>query len=391
PMAPTTPASPEVLAEVAAGLNAFGLDLYREVAATPGDQVISPASVSIALTMAHAGAKGETAAQIEQALHMSRPVPEVWAAVSTMITGWNEPHEGTELAVVNRLFGDTKVAYEPTYLELTKTVFQAPLESVDFRGAPEPARVRINDWVADQTHDRIQDLLPPASIDDSTRLVLVNAIYFKSQWQDPFEEGATSPAPFFASSGAHDVPTMHATHHYGFAEPEGAGVQVLELPYEAPGLAMTLLVPTAKDGLAAVEGALSAETLAGWVAAAKGERLALALPKFRIAPAESLRLAKLLGQLGIQAAFSADADLTGMAPSTEQLMFSECFHKGFIEVDEKGTEAAAATALVAVPGGAPPVGEPRTVTVDRPFLYLIRDTRSGLVLFVGRVVDPTTA
>ncbi|MCB9718702.1 MAG: serpin family protein [Myxococcales bacterium] len=381
-------AEPDVVGEVATGFNAFGVDLYRKVAAEPGDIVISPASVALALTMTHAGARGETAKEMETALHFPRAAPVVQSAVATMLGDWNAPREDVELSVANRLFGDGTVPYETPFLALTKRFFDAPLEPVDFKGAHEAARLRINGWVEDETHDRIQNLLPEGAVDSSTRLVLVNAIYFKAAWMSPFTDFLTAPAPFHAAGGDHDVPTMHVTEHFSFAEAEG--VQVVQLPYVDPRFAMTVVIPTATDGLAAVEASLSAETVDGWVGALAGERLSLSMPKFRIAPGEALRLREILGELGIVKAFGDDADLTGIAPASEQLQLSEAFHKGFIEVDEKGTEAAAATAIAARAGSAAPVDEPREVKVDRPFLYLIRDTRSGLLLFMGRVTDPKT-
>lgn len=388
---PTVTATPETMTAVATGFNAFGLDLYRKIAATPGDQVISPASITMALTMTHAGAKGPTATEIETALRFSpRPVAEVQSAVGTMLAGYAAPREDVELAVANRLFGDAKVAFREQFLFLAKSVFLAPLQTVDFRGAPESARAEINDWVELQTHDRIEDLLPGGSVDSSTRLVLVNAIYFKSQWMSPFPERLTAPAPFAAQGGTHDVPTMRVTEHFRVAQSPTDGVWVVELPYADPGFAMTLVVPTAQDGLPAVEAALTTEMLDGWLAAAKGERVELWLPKFRIAPTEGIRLAGVLGELGIHTVFSDQADLTGIALPREQLQLAEAYHKGFIEVDENGTEAAAATAMVARAGGMPPSDEPRVLKVDRPFLYLVRDTQTGLVLFIGRVADPKT-
>jgi serpin B len=392
PPAPT--ASPEVVAEVAAGFNTFGVELYREIAAAPGDQVISPASVAVALAMTHAGARGDTAKEMEAALHVTRPAADLHAAVGTMLTSWNAPGEApehapprAELSVANRLFGEATMPYEAPFLETTRTVFAAPLDSVDFKGAHEAARIKINDWVEAQTHDRIQELLPPGAVDASTRLVLVNAIYFKSQWMEPFQEHDTKPAPFFAEGKrAHDVPTMNATDHFSFAEITADGVQVVELRYGDPGFSMVVVVPLEKDGLSKVEAALTADKLAGWTGALTGERIALSLPKFRIAPADALRLSGALGKLGIRKVFGAEADLTGIAPASEQLQLAEAYHKGFIAVDEKGTEAAAATAMGMRAGGMP--AEPRVVKVDRPFLYLVRDTRSGLVMFMGRVVDP---
>jgi serpin B len=391
PPAPSVTATPEAVAEVAAGFNAFGIDLYRKVSTTPGDQVISPASVAVALAMTHAGARGDTAKEMEAALHVTRPVAELQAAVGTMLAGWNEPKEHVEIAVANRLFGEATVPYEPAFLDLSRTVFAAPLEPVDWKGAHEAARTKVNDWVEDRTHDRIQELLPPGAVDSSTRLVLVNAIYFKSQWANPFPEHATKPAPFFAGKGSHDVPTMHITDYFTLTESAADGVQVVELRYGDPGFAMTLVVPLAKDGLPKVEAALTSEKLASWTGALTGERIALSVPKFRIAPADGLRLSAALGELGIRKVFGAEADLTGIAPASEQLQLAEAYHKGFIAVDEKGTEAAAATAMAARAGSAMPSTEPREIKVDRPFLYFVRDTRSGLVMFMGRVVDPKTA
>ena len=394
PPAPAVTATPEVVAEIAAGFNAFGIELYRKLATSPGDQVISPASVAVALAMTHAGARGDTAKELETALHVTRPVADLHAAVGTMLASWNaprEPREGSdpmEIAVANRLFGEATVPYEPPYLDLARTVFGAPLEPVDFKHAPDAARTTINDWVESRTHDRIQDLLPAGSVDASTRLVLVNAIYFKAPWTHPFMEHLTAPAPFFAGKASRDVPTMHVTEHFTFTESAADGVQVIELPYGDPGFSMVLVVPTKKDGLPAVEAALTSEKLAAWTGALTGERIALSLPKFRIAPAESLQLSRVLGELGIRKAFGDEADFTGIAPASEQLQLAEAYHKGFINVDEKGTEAAAATAMGMRAGGMP--AEPREVKVDRPFLYVIRDTRSGLVLFMGRVVDPKT-
>jgi len=394
---PAVTATPEVVAEIAAGFNAFGLELYRKVATTPGDQVISPASVAVALAMTHAGARGDTAKEMETALHVTRPVADLHAAVGTMLTSWNAPRETAdpmpmhapkpaEIAVANRLFGEATMPYEPAFLELSRGVFAAPLEKVDFKGAHEAARTTINDWVEERTHDRIQELLPAGSVDASMRLVLVNAIYFKASWENPFSEHLTAPAPFFAGKRSHDVPTMHVTEHFSFIESNADGVQVIELPYGDRGFAMTLVVPLAKDGLAKLEAALTSEKLTSWTAALAGERIALSLPKFRIAPAEGLRLSKALGELGVRKAFGREADLTGIAPASEQLQLAEAYHKGFIAVDEKGTEAAAATAMAGRAGGMP--AEPREVKVDRPFLYFIRDTRSGLVMFMGRVADP---
>ncbi len=388
---PVPEVAPELMAAVSGGLNTFGLNLYRELASTPGDQVISPASVALALAMVHAGARGNTAKELADALHMSRPVAEVQSTITAMMMGWARERERAELTVANRLFGDRGVAFEGPFLDLTGRSFGAPLDRVDFRTAAEAARQEINSWVADRTHERIENLLPPGSVDATTRLVLVNAIYFKSAWMRPFPEYRTAPAPFHAAHGTHDVPTMRITRSLMLVEDTKAGVQAVELAYQDARFSMMVVMPTGTGSLSGIERDLTPERIATWRAAQTSQRIDLSLPKFRIAPPDALRLGQVLNRLGIGAAFTSDADLTGMAPAHEQLQLAEGYHKGFIEVDEKGTEAAAATAIAAPAGGLPPTGEPRAIRFDRPFVFLIRDDKTGMILFVGRVTDPSTA
>jgi serpin B len=386
---PAIPASDAVVAEVAAGFNAFGLALYGKLAVDPGNTIVSPASVSVALAMTHAGARGQTAAELEAALRYGRPAAEVQQAVATMLQAWNAEHEGTELAVANRLFGEASLPFEPAFIELTGRTFGAPLERVDFIGAPEPARVRINDWVKDRTRDRIRDLVPSGAIDDTTRLVLTNALYFKAQWQHPFVDGGTADKPFTTAAGEVKAPTMMLTEELRHAAIPADGVELLELPYADGRFAMLIALPTATDGLPAVEAKLDAATLDAWVAALATKRVAVALPKWKTSPAESLALEPALRALGIEQAFTGQADFAGMTASPAGLMITEVFHKGFIEVDEKGTEAAAATAVVMAERGIGPVDPPHRFVADHPFAFVVRDTRSGMVMFMGRVADPT--
>ena len=385
---PVPTAEPEVVTEVAGGFNHFGIDLYRKVATDDGNIVISPASVALALTMTQAGARANTSKEMQTTLHYSRAAPVVQTAVATMLSTWNKDSDMIELSVVNRLFGEKTVPFEKPFLSLTQRFFQAPLEPVDFKGASEPARVHINDWVAEQTHDRIKDLIPAGGVTPATRLALVNAIYFKASWMYEFAKGRTAPAPFFTADGSRDVPTMHLNKSLAIQDAPGA--TVVHLDYQHPGYAMTLVVPTERDGLGAIEASLGPELLGEWTGVTKYEQVELSMPKFRIT-SDSIPLGKHLQALGIVDAFGGKADFTGIAPASEAVELSEVFHKGFIEVDESGTEAAAATAVVARAGSAAmPQDEPRVLKVDRPFLYLIRDKSSGLVLFLGRVTDPKT-
>ncbi|MBX3273895.1 MAG: serpin family protein [Sandaracinaceae bacterium] len=390
-----TPPTPEQAQLFARASNAFGLELWSHLRSERGNQIVSPASIAVALDMTFAGARGETAAEMARVLRAPSDAAALHEAAGNVLSTWNDPsREAYTLAVANRLFGERTYTFEEPFLALTRTTYRAPLEPLDFRSAADASRVAINGWVAEQTRDRIRDLLPPASIDDQTRLVLVNAVYFLARWATEFETHSTQPRPFFvdgAGSGA-PVPTMHRTGLMRYGEVDGA--QVLELPYRQNEVGMTIVLPRERDGLGALEEGLDPERLERWVASLEdGHRVALALPKFRIAPPTSLRLADLLQQMNMRLAFSRErADFTGIAnpPSpADRLYVSQVFHKAFVAVDEQGTEAAAATAVVmARAGSGMPPEPPIELRADHPFLFFIRDLRSGTVLFMGRLTDP---
>jgi serpin B len=386
---PTVPAATEDQAALfARSVNAFGLDLWKHVG--PGNQTISPASVAIALDMTFAGARGETADQMARVLHVEGDRDAFHAAAGGMLVRWSAASDDLTLAIANRLFGHEGFAFEAPFLALTSERYGAPLERVDF-SAPEPARQHINGWVAQRTNDRIRDLIPPRGIDDQTRMVLTNAIYLLAKWEAPFESRATRPATFHVNgTEARQVPTMHATGTRRFAQVDG--VRVLELPYRAGGLSMLFVLPDARDGLPAVERRLDAATLARWAAAVTPQHTQVALPKFRVAPETSFALADALKALGMPIAFERSAaDFTAMANPTnpeDRLSISQVFHKAFVDVNEEGTEAAAATAVVMMRTGGMPMAPQAQFVADHPFLFFLRDTSSGAVLFVGRVMEP---
>jgi serpin B len=264
------------------------------------------------------------------------------------------------------------------FLDTLAVNYGAGLHVLDFLGDPDGSRTVINDWVEDRTNDRIEDLLPQGSITVDTRLVLTNAIYFSAAWDDPFEPGDTRPAPFTLADGSTvDVPTLHQTsqsYRYG----EGDGFRAAELPYDGEQLSMVVVVP---DDLASFEASMTGATLAQITDSLEGAEVELALPKFDFdAP---LGLKEHLMALGMKDAFLA-ADFSGI-DGTRNLVITDVLHKGFVAIDEKGTEAAAATAVII---GETSVPEHRQLTVDRPFVFLIRDIPTGAILFVGRVVDP---
>jgi serpin B len=381
----------EAVKRFARSSNGFGFDLYGKLRAAPGNLVVSPASVTTALAMAWGGARGQTAEEMQAALRFDRPAAETMQVSGRLAAALTDPKRPVVFRIANRLFGEQTYRFEPAYLESTKAAYGAPLEPLDFRRAPDQARERINGWVEQQTEQRIRDLVPPGGLDRDTRLVLVNAIYFLGDWAEPFAKEATRPAPFHTNRAERkDVPTMHRSGVLPFAAK--GGVKVVELPYRGGAMSMLLVLPDALDGLDAVERALTAQKLDDLVAALAPERVAVALPKFEVNPAQSLALADTLRALGMARAFDPrQADFTGMAKPgdpADRLFLARVFHKAFVRVDEKGTEAAAATAASMARTSAP-ASPPREFRADHPFLFAIRDTASGLVLFLGRVADPS--
>ena len=375
---------PEADTKLAASSNALGFDLYRKLPA--GDGALSPVSIQLALAMASAGAKGETAAQLHKVMHSEAPA-DAWGKL-----GVDLHDHGAELRVANRLFADRAYPLEKPYVDLTAKAFGAPVEALDFRGKSEAARGQINGWVAEQTHDRIKDLIPVGGISGSTRLVLTNAIYMNAEWDRPFERDATHNDTFHLdATRTKSVPMMHRQESLRSGRTDGAAI--VQLPYRNDTLTMTVVVPDAMDGLAAIESKLSNELLARIDKALGTQQTVVGLPKFTIDPASSLSLKRALAELGMPVAFDAGrADFSGIAhPANpdERLVMDDVIHKAFVKVDEKGTEAAAATAITMRAVGSEMEPEkPFSVVADRPFLFLVRERSSGLVLFLGRVTDP---
>jgi serpin B len=396
PVAGPEPAPPllEELKGLAASNNAFGLELFASIHAQQGNISLSPLSLSTALTMTWAGARGETAGEMKRVLHLDGTTDEVLALNRRLLVGYQDPGLKVTLRIENRLFGEKTYSFRQAYLDSMGPASGAPLEPLDFRHDAEASRLHINAWIAESTENRIKDLIPQGEVDGDTVLLLTNAIDFVGEWWLPFLKQNTRPAPFHVTAAeSKDTPTMHLgiSGHRAFVRFAATdGVKLLEMPYQGGALAMTLVLPEDIDGLKAVEARLSASTLDRWIAALAVNLVDVALPSFEINAATPLSLGPTLAALGMPLAFDAGkADFSGIAAlRAPRLHLSRAFHKAFIKLDEKGTEAAAATALVAE--GRSRRGKPKLeFHADHPFLFFLRDVRSGMILFMGRVQDPT--
>jgi len=365
-----------------AASNAFGFDLYARIKQDGGNLICSPFSAAVALNMASAGARGETRDQMLSVLHVDRQhAAETHASFGGLLGLLNarDTTDGVELHVADRLWGQSGVAFKPDFLALLRDSYGAPLETVDFAHAAEAARTTINRWVSAQTRDRIPEILQENDVGGTTRLVLTNAVYFKGKWDKPFVKGYTTPRRFTGVSGPVHVPMMAQEESFAYAR--DGDVQVIELTYGGD-LSMVVVLPDGAADLPTVERKL-ARHAADWLAALRPTLVDLWLPRWT--SRSRLPLTPPLMDAGMSLAFTSGADFSGT--SDEPLFIDEVVQEAFIEVNETGTEAAAATAIMesAVSDEESPRVVPKIFHADHPFLYLIRDRKTGAVLFLGRV------
>jgi serpin B len=376
---------------IVAGANRFGLELYAELRGAGGDLAISPASISTAFGLAYAGARGSTATELAGVLHYP-PVGDLHAAFGGLLKTMDLRRNGRTLNVNNALWLQEGLKLKPDYLSLVERHYGAGLQWVDYRRDCEAARQRINRWVEAKTNNRIRGLLQAPNLTPDTRSILVNTVYFKADWAVPFDPRASKDGDFTLASGTKaKARLMHRKLDIPYAE--AGGVKAVALPYRGSETEMVLLLPDRADGLAALEKGLTPATLDSWVAKLREgrQKVLVTLPRFKVE--KRFELAEPLDHLGMQIAFSDYSDFSGMkfvdAASRDRedwnFKLNEVVHQVFVEVEEKGTEAAAATAIVmAIVTGARIEQEPKLFTADHPFLFLIRDRRTGLILFIGR-------
>jgi serpin B len=371
------------------GNSAFAFELYQALKREEGNLFYSPYSISLALAMTYAGAHGETAAQMADTLKFILEQDKLhpafnWLDAELASRGegaQGKDGEGFRLNVVNAIWGQRDYEFLSDFLDVLAENYGAGLRILDFINEMEQSRVAINAWVSNQTEGRIEDLIPQGAIDALTRLVLTNAIYFNAAWEDPFDEDMTADGPFYLLDGGQvTVPMMKQTESFGYTE--GEGYQAVELQYDGGELSMVILLPEAGNFQAFEEG-LQAQKISDIISSLQSTRVILTMPQFEFDSEFSLK--DTLAGMGMPIAFSDSADFSGMTGNPE-LFISEVVHKAFAAVDEAGTEAAAATAVImrltAVPENSV------EFTIDRPFIFLIRDIETGAILFVGRVMNP---
>ena len=372
------------------GNSAFAFALYQALREADGNLFYSPYSISLALAMTYAGACGETAQQMADTLHFVLPQNRLHPAFNGLDLelgcrgegAKGKDGEGFRLNIVNAIWGQEDYEFLSEFLDLLAENYGAGLRILDFASAPEESRITINNWVSDQTEERIKDLIPQGLIDALTRLVLTNAIYFNAAWQYPFNEDLTRDGSFYLLDGGEvTAPMMRQTESLCYDE--GERYQVVELPYDGGELSMVILLP-ALGQFKAFENMLDAQRVGGIIGKLEHRQVILAMPRFEFE--SSFGLKKALTVMGMPVAFSGGADFSGMTGNRD-LFIADVVHKAFVSVDEAGTEAAAATAVVMELTAVP--GEPVEVTIDHPFIFLIRDIETGAILFVGRVVDPS--
>jgi serpin B len=381
------------------GNNRFALELFAKLQSTKGNLFFSPYSISTALAMTQAGARNETESQMAGVLHFPVSVNRKTDSLSNSLMDKqqfalsfgniikdlnNRSQKGSyTLTVANALWGQKDYGFLKEFLELIESSYDGRLNEVDFIRAAEAARKTINAWVEKKTNDKIKNLISEGVLDSMTRLVLTNAIYFKGNWARQFEEKRTKDAPFTLDDGQKiDVATMYQKAEFGYMETDT--FQALELPYVDEELSMVILLPKKFDALDEFEKTLTPENLTQWLADIHKQEVVVFVPKFKMT--SQFSLADVLKSMGMKDAFSPDADFSGINGKRD-LFISAVIHKAYVEVNEEGTEAAAATGVVMRLTSIGPAPIP-VFRADHPFLFLIRDNLSGSILFIGRVANP---
>jgi len=382
---PSTPATSHTLAEadLARQMNEFGADLYGQLKSQEGNLFFSPYSVASALSIAYVGAHGQTATEMAHALRLQE-LQNTHPAFSALNAALTSSTHGYQIQVANALWIQKGIHIRPQYLETTREHYGAGLKQTDFQASPAQARDDINLWVEENTNGRIEDLIPAGGVTSLTRLILTNAIYFKGTWAKTFPEKNTRPLPFHLANGEEiEAPLMYQSLESSYAKVKD--LQILQLPYEGGQMSLILLLPERLDGLPDLENQLSSDNLSKWIEALERQEVRVYLPRFKMTTLFSLN--QPLQEMGMAQAFQpGQADFSGINGKRD-LLIDSVVHKAFVEVNEEGTEAAAATGVVMRTTSVRPAESP-VFRADRPFLFFVRHEKTGLILFLGRLSDP---
>lgn len=369
---------------------AFALQMYDHLRTADGNLVFSPYSISSALAMTYAGARGDTARQMAHTLHFDQNSANIHPLFKDLAHALTNACGKNELEIANSLWPQEGYPIQKSFLDLLRDNYGAEPQPLNYERDADGAAKTINHWVDDQTHHKISEIIGPGTLNASTRLVLVNAIYFKGRWASPFEESATRPSDFHVSATkTATVPFMNKQGDFRYAM--NSQLQALALSYAGSQLELVILLPRQPDGLASLETNLTLSNLSGWTASLRRQSVQVLLPKFKLTTARQLN--QTLEAMGMTGAFSpARADFSGMDGRAHWLYLSAVLHKAFIDVNEEGTEAAATTA-VAVRALAirMPERPAHLFRADHPFLFLLRDSTTGTILFLGRVTNPAAS
>ena len=363
----------------------FAVDLYQKLRVSEGNIFFSPYSISTALAMTYGGARGNTEEEMAKSLRFSLEQVDLHSAFAQVESRLNKIQKSGEinLSVANSLWPQQDYKFLDEYLSLTKKHYGVSINPVDYKRVREAAQT-INKWVEDKTQDKIKDIIKPDTLDTLTRLILVNAIYFKGKWRSPFNAEETKDASFRISSEDFiQTPMMTQEGEFGYADLDS--LELLQMPYAGEQVSMIVLLPKAVDGLAQLEADLSLATLEKWKSQLHKKDVIVYLPKFKMTSEFSLN--EILMSMGMIDAFNPlKANFAGIDGRPDNLYISDVIHKAFVAVDEEGTEAAASTAVVFEAAG---ISTPSpTFNADHPFIFLIQENQTGTILFMGRVNNP---
>lgn len=372
--------------------NRFARDLYARLSEKPGNLFFSPHSIHAALTMTAGGAHGNTSVEMAGVLGLpaiAEPTHAGYDQLFKALSNRRKEGDGADhtLAVANALFAQQEFPFRDDYIRLTREKYQAGLFNVDFVSRTEPTRVQINEWVSRQTRNKIADLFAPGVLNSQTRMVLVNAIYFKGAWLTAFPKAATRDEMFHVTGEiAKKTPMMHVTKKFGYRETDT--VQALELPYRGNALSMWVLLPKERNGLAKFEKTMTTDVVRELTARAASREVIVSMPRFKMT--QEFSLSDTLKAMGMKEAFAAgQADFGGMTDK-DDLYLQAVVHKAFVDVTEEGTEAAAATGVAIGVTSMPVRQEPVVFKADHPFVFLIRHNQTGAILFMGRLSEPSS-